>query len=47
MTTPESPEPDYDETLGVFEPTEQAPRDRHYHAKQPPRLSDDDLAQRT
>jgi hypothetical protein len=40
--TPEDPSLD-----DVIVPTEQAPRDRHEHGKQPPRLSDDDLERRT
>lgn len=53
MTTPDSPNPDAqapenpDEELGVLVPHEQAPRDRHFHAKQPPRLNDENLAHRT
>ena len=31
----------------VFEATERAPRDRHAHGKQPPRLNDEELAHRT
>lgn len=42
MTEPDSPNLD-----DVITPTEQAPRDRHEHGKQPPRLSDDGLAHRT
>ena len=42
MTEPDSPNLD-----DVIIPTEQAPRDRHEHGKQPARLSDDDLAHRT
>jgi hypothetical protein len=35
-------------TLDDVDPvTEQAPRDRHEHAKTPPRLNDDELARRT
>jgi hypothetical protein len=40
----ESDSPNLDD---VITPTEQAPRDRHEHGKQPPRLSDDDLEHRT
>jgi hypothetical protein len=44
MTEPNSPDsPNLDD---VITPTEQAPRDRQGHGKQPPRLSDDDLAHR-
>jgi len=39
-------EPDQPNLDDVIIPTEQAPRDRHEHGKQPPRLSDDNLAQR-
>jgi hypothetical protein len=31
----------------VYETTEQAPRDRHFHGKQPTPVDDDDLARRT
>ncbi|MDT4937128.1 MAG: hypothetical protein QOG80_799 [Pseudonocardiales bacterium] len=31
----------------VFEATEDAPRDRHWHGKQPPHLNDDELQHRT
>jgi hypothetical protein len=37
-------EPNLDD---VIQPTENAPRDRTGHAKQPPRLSDDELERRT
>jgi hypothetical protein len=51
MTTPDAPNPDApnpdDDELGVLQPQEQAPRDRHFHAKQPPRLNDENLAHRT
>jgi len=40
-------EPNQPNLDDVITPTEQAPRDRHEHGKQPPRLSDDHLAQRT
>jgi hypothetical protein len=47
MTAPDAPNPDSPDLDDVIVPTEQAPRDRHEHGKQPPRLSDDDLALRT
>jgi hypothetical protein len=37
-------EPNLDD---VFEPDENPNRDRHGHAKQPPRLNDDELERRT
>jgi hypothetical protein len=43
MTDPND-EPTLDD---VIETTEQAPRDRAGHGKQPPRLDDDDLERRT
>jgi hypothetical protein len=41
-------EPQDEPTLDdVIEPTEQAPRDRSFHGKQPPHLNDDELERRT
>jgi hypothetical protein len=39
-------EPVDPEFRDVYETTEQAPRDRHFHGKEPPRLNDDELARR-
>ncbi|HEX3336166.1 MAG TPA: hypothetical protein VHS54_06875 [Jatrophihabitans sp.] len=43
MTDPNG-DPTFDD---VIQPTEQAPRDRHFHGKQPPRLDDEELERRT
>jgi hypothetical protein len=42
MTTPDEPTLD-----DVIVPTEDAPRDRSGHGKQPPRLNDEELQRRT
>ena len=47
MPTPDSPNPDNEALRDVIAPQEQTPRDRHFHAKQPPRLNEENLAHRT
>ena len=46
MTEPDAPNPETDD-LGLIPPQIQAPRDREFHGKQPPRPDDDYLAHRT